>query len=232
MLFDLDGTLYHQAPLRRRMLIELALAPLRERSPASALRVWRVIRRFRKTREDLRVQGDRVEDLVDLQYRRPAEQLGFDPAEVETIVERWMHRRPLPHLAGCVRAELPALLDGLEARGLHIGLFSDYPARAKLEAMGLAGRFDPVLAATDPEIHAFKPHPAGLLRAAEIWDLPPDTILYVGDRPEVDAAAAVAAGMLCAIIGGKHAAAESFAGDGPPSDYLHIERLTELLDVL
>jgi len=47
-----------------------------------------------------------------------------------------------------------------------------------------------------------KPSPRGFLRAAERWQIDPSEILVVGDRAEVDAQGAVAAGMPCVIIGG------------------------------
>jgi FMN phosphatase YigB (HAD superfamily) len=57
------------------------------------------------------------------------------------------------------------------------------------------------LCATDPDINAFKPHPKGFLHACARWGLPPAEVLYVGDRPEVDALGAVQAGMPCALLG-------------------------------
>jgi FMN phosphatase YigB (HAD superfamily) len=55
---------------------------------------------------------------------------------------------------------------------------------------------------SDPEIDAFKPHPRGFMRACEQWGLAPEEVLYVGDRPEIDAAGAVTAGLHAVIIGG------------------------------
>ena len=47
VLFDVDGTLYHQGPLRLCMALELAALPLRV-LPASARRTWGAIRAFRR----------------------------------------------------------------------------------------------------------------------------------------------------------------------------------------
>ncbi|MCA8943162.1 MAG: HAD hydrolase-like protein, partial [Planctomycetes bacterium] len=52
---------------------------------------------------------------------------------------------------------------------------------------------------------------AGFLRAATIWQLPPHRVLYVGDRPSVDAVGARAAGMRCVIVG-KSGLGRSFVG--------------------
>ena len=56
------------------------------------------------------------------------------------------------------------------------------------------------LCATDPEINAFKPYPKGFLHACTLWGLRPEEVLYVGDRPEVDAVGALNAGMPCVIL--------------------------------
>jgi FMN phosphatase YigB (HAD superfamily) len=55
--------------------------------------------------------------------------------------------------------------------------------------------------ASDPAIGAFKPNPRGYLQACAIWRLSPDQVVFVGDRADVDAAGAAAAGMPCVIIG-------------------------------
>jgi len=90
----------------------------------------------------------------------------------------------------------------VEREGLHIGVFSDYPAQEKLQTLGLDKQVKLTLCATDREINAFKPHPRGFLRACEYWGLRPEEVLYVGDRPEIDAEGAAAAGMPCAILSG------------------------------
>ena len=97
-----------------------------------------------------------------------------------------MHRRPLKWLASCRRAGLVELLDELTVRGVRTGMFSDYPAHAKLAALGLGDRFDIVLSAVDPEVNAFKPDPAAIWsrRAMGIAAI---ARLYVGDRFDVDA---------------------------------------------
>jgi len=79
-------------------------------------------------------------------------------------------------------------------------VLSDYPAHAKLDALGIARYFELVLSATDPDVAAFKPSPAGLMVACQRWKLDRGDVLYVGDRLDVDADAAAAAGTPCALI--------------------------------
>jgi len=80
-------------------------------------------------------------------------------------------------------------------------VLSDYPAEAKLRALGLDGRFSAVVCSTDPEIGVLKPHPRGFLTVCDRWQIDPSEVLVVGDRVEVDAAGATAAGMPCVVIG-------------------------------
>ena len=172
VLLDLDGTLYHQAPLRWRMLLELGLSPLTS-GPRAAARTLRHLRTFRHVREELRELGCPAEPLEELQYSETAKRLGDEAQAVRETVLEWMHRRPLRHLPPHRRADLPAFLDAQRERGLELGVFSDYPAPDKLEALGIADRFSLTLCATDPAINAFKPHPRGFERACELWNLSP-----------------------------------------------------------
>lgn len=197
MLFDLDGTLYHQLPLRLAMACEMAIV-CGATFAAGGWRIPRVLATFRRRREALREPG--LRDLCRLQYSAPARDLRTSPEHVERVVVDWMYRRPLKWIHLCRRRGVIELLRDLENRGVRRGVLSDYPAQAKIEALGLAGRFDPVLCTADSEIDAFKPQAAGFIAAATYWGLPAHDVLYVGDRIEVDAAGAAAAGMRCAIL--------------------------------
>lgn len=201
IVFDLDGTLYRQGPLRRRMLVELALAPLA--GPRRALRTTRLLRAFRAEREHLRALGRGVAPLAALQYDTPATRLGVAADELRAAVQDWMFERPLRHLAPCARPGLADALAQLGDAGLALGVFSDYPVEQKLAALGVRDAFTVRLDAADPEVNAFKPHPRGFELAAERLGLAPAETLYVGDRLDVDVAGAHAAGMHAAWLGGR-----------------------------
>jgi len=198
VLFDLDGTLYDQRPMRRAMLMELARAPLR--GPLRALRTARHLRTFRHAREELRELCDTADSLDAVQYEVPAERLGESAADVRATVEEWMFARPLRHLPRCAWPSLRGTLESLRGRGLALGVFSDYPPAAKLDALGIGDLFDVAIAATDRSVNAFKPHPRGFLVGAERLGHDPRDVLYVGDRVDVDALGAAAAGMQCVIL--------------------------------
>jgi FMN phosphatase YigB (HAD superfamily) len=199
VLFDVDGTLYSQPRLRVCMAGELAWATCR--APRAMRDVLRTIAAFRRTREALRAIDDSAELLEDLQYTHVAQGLGRDAADVRSVVEEWMFRRPLPYLRFAARPGLDGLLSELARQGIRIGALSDYPTDAKLEALGIRRYFSIGLCTTDPSVNAFKPHPKGFLVACAHWGLAPHEVLYVGDRPEIDAAGAAAAGTRCIIIG-------------------------------
>ena len=165
-----------------------------------ARRTLRRLKVFRRVREELRERGRPDESLDRLQYAELALRTGDDPAELERTVTRWMHHKPLRHLERCRRQGLVELLGDLAAGGLELGVFSDYPADAKLIALGVDEAFGLKLCATDPEVNAFKPHTRGFLRACEVWGLAPEEVLYVGDRDDVDGEGARAAGMPVVIL--------------------------------
>jgi HAD superfamily hydrolase (TIGR01549 family) len=132
-----------------------------------------------------------------------AKRAGEEPLTMERVVFEWIYQRPLKYLRLCKRRGVEAFLASLESKGIQAGVFSDYPVLDKLNALGLSKRMSLALCATDPEINAFKPHPKGFLHACALWGLHPDEVLYIGDRPEIDAVGAITAGMPCAILTGK-----------------------------
>jgi HAD superfamily hydrolase (TIGR01549 family) len=220
VLFDLDGTLYRQRPVRMLMAMELLTLPLQ--GPFTAPRRWRALRAYRVTHEDLRARsGGR--QIAAAQTAVAAARAGLSRETLDLLVREWMQERPLKYLRRYRAAGLDALLALLEAHQVQAGVLSDYPPELKLRALGLENRFAPVLCSTDPNIDALKPHPRGFLRACASWHLSPGEVLMVGDRPDVDAAGADAAGMPCVIIG---------AGVRKSSKYLALPSLERLHRVL
>jgi FMN phosphatase YigB (HAD superfamily) len=149
VLFDLDGTLYSQRRLRALMAIELMTLLLS--APVRAPRQWRALAAYRRAQDQLRSAGP-FESIPAAQIEAAAALTHLAPAEVEALVEEWMMRRPLRYLLGCRVAGLVALLDWLGVNGVA-GVLSDYPAHAKLAALGLAG-VSAGAVPTDPDIGA------------------------------------------------------------------------------
>ena len=182
VLFDLDGTFADTAPdLGRavnRMLEERSLAPLpidayRAHASAGARGLLKV--GFGVSPED--------EDYRDLRERFLAlyeENLCVDTRVFDGI---------------------PQLLGAIESRALRWGIVTNKALRYTdplLRKLGFGGRAACVVSGdSTPHI---KPHPAPLLRAAELLSLDPARCLYVGDDIR-DIQAARAAGMFFAAAG-------------------------------
>ncbi len=192
VVFDVDGTLYEQAPLRRKMVIELL--------GYCARRPWRVgllkrLQMFRKEREQ--ISEEEAENPSRAQFERPAAKLGIAPDVLRTEVAEWIERRPLRHLEACRVVGVRRFFARLRARGVRIAVLSDYPAVAKLEALGLAAEL--VVSGVDPGVDRLKPHPAGLRAVVARLGLPPEGCLMVGDRDDRDGECARRAGVECLL---------------------------------
>jgi len=179
VIFDVDGTLYDGAGLRRRMLAELIRHCLADPRRLPLLRLLQVYRRERE-----RLAEKEASNICRQQYERPAAQLGVSPETVEAAVDLWIHRRPLPHLSGYRIPGAARLFDHLRASGRAVAVLSDYPAEAKLIALGLTA--DCVVCATDADVDRLKPHPAGLAKLVSVLGLTPGDCLMIGDRDERD----------------------------------------------
>ena len=195
VVFDVDGTLYDQRQLRLGMLRQLTVHAWQARSLDTLL----TLHTFRRVREALAELGDKQagSDFMALQYAQTASRHGKTPAAVRALTDEWMEQRPLPLLAACRYAHVAGVFAGLRASGKRIAAFSDYPAVAKLAALGLQA--DVVVCATDPGIARLKPDPAGLLAILRQTGVAPERALMIGDRFDRDAAAAERAGMRALI---------------------------------
>lgn len=184
--FDVDGTLYRQRPLRLHMAADLLADALRERS----LVTLRVLSRYRRIRE--RLGHAEVAGFEPTLLAETAAASKVPEGLVRSTVAEWIDRRPLAHLARCRYAGLVELFAALRRRGKSIGILSDYPARAKLQALGLAA--DHVVSAGDEGVGILKPHPRGLLALIERAGATPSTTVLIGDRTDRDGLAAERAG--------------------------------------
>lgn len=188
VVFDVDGTLYDQRCMRRRMIAELVRHCVVH---PGDLRLLRLIGRFRRSREQLAEQE--VEGIAELQYRRLAGELGMEIPVLRQQLEVWMLERPLKHLRRCRYDSVERFFAALKQRGKTIAVLSDYPAREKLAALGLEA--DILVSAVDPEVDRLKPHPAGLERVLSLARLSPQESLLIGDRDDRDGESARRIGM-------------------------------------
>jgi HAD superfamily hydrolase (TIGR01509 family) len=192
VIFDMDGTLYDQKRLRARMLMALVRDAIARRRLDTLL----TLRAFRDCREVLAESP--TEDFLVAQYAVPAARRGCTPDEVRALVAEWMEERPLSMLAACRRPGIEKLFEAIAHKGKRIAIFSDYPAAAKLAALGLAADF--VVAATDPDVGRPKPDPAGLEKLLRLAGVAPDRAVLIGDRVDRDWAVAARLNMRALIL--------------------------------
>jgi putative hydrolase of the HAD superfamily len=198
--------------------------------------------------DDLRRAFDRVYALPYAgdppSYRelQPAEQMDF------VLREAWDGRvEPTSDLVRECDAVLQALfVDSIaiepEARdllrelqgSLRVGLVSNYPCgkaiRRSLEKEGIASFFDPVV--VSGEIGFVKPHPSLFARALEALGVPPERVLFVGDRLDADVLGAARAGMRTCHHVGFTSDRSWEGGDVPCRPDYRITRLAELKGIL
>jgi putative hydrolase of the HAD superfamily len=191
--FDVDGTLYNQRSLRLRMAREMLLHTVLKRD-LSAIRVVAV---YRKIREHL--ADEETADFERLLIDATAKAASNSPDRVRAIVTEWIEERPLPYLRGCIYPGVVQLFDGLRRSGKRIGILSDYPAPAKLVAMGLSA--DHVIAAID--VGVLKPHPKGLQSLLAAAGATAEEAIFVGDRADRDGSAGHRAGVTTLIRSSK-----------------------------
>lgn len=187
-LVDLDGTLYRPLPLKLMMALSVALLGWRQ---------IRVLRRFRHEHEALREHlTEPVESPYEIQIARTASALDLSVVDVRRVVTRWMVERPGRFITWFRRRALLSEIRRFRAAGGKTALVSDYPARAKLQALGASDLFDVVIANGEPGGPArLKPSPDGYLKAAEQLGVEASRCLVIGDRADADGAAARFGGM-------------------------------------
>ena len=198
LIFDLDGTLYENAPLRRAMLYRLLQAHVAD--PLEGFRVLRALQSYREAQELLRKDSAGFGDIAAAQLRLASQLTQVGERKLALWVTRWMEQEPLPLLSTFMRKGTVELLQNAKRAGLQLAVCSDYPAREKLAAMGIERFFDAIVTARDPGIQRLKPHPIGLQEALRRLRVRNSEAIYIGDRPDVDGEAASRAGVQTFIL--------------------------------
>jgi putative hydrolase of the HAD superfamily len=186
VVFDVDGTLYRQRQLRLRMARDLLIRTVVERDP----KIMAVLAKYRRIRE--RLAHEQVVDFEPVLLAQTAAAAAVSPDRVRAIVSEWIEQRPLGYLAACRYPGLSQLFAGLRRSGKSIGILSDYPAKAKLEALGLTANH--VVSAGDESIGLLKPHPRGLECLIAAAGAEPHQTVVIGDRVDRDGLVARRAG--------------------------------------
>ncbi len=198
VIFDVDGTLYWQTPIRIIMAIWLSFVyALR---PFHLLKIINVIRSYRKAQEHLRFeqnpQPKNLKRQIELASRMSEET--FD--SVNEIVAEWFEKRPLMLLRFFIKKNTQSALEALKRDEYRLGVYSDYPADSKLKALGIRDFFSVAVSSQNDEVKGFKPNTNGFEITARKLGLQPHQTLYVGDRKDVDGIGAQKAGLKTLIV--------------------------------
>jgi HAD superfamily hydrolase (TIGR01549 family) len=200
IVLDVDGTLYDQRGLRRMMFRRLLSECLKD--PALGFQSIRFVRAYREAHESLRGESAPL-DLGSRQLEIACRSTGIQSRQAGEIVKRLFETAPLEYLHRFVRAGVAEFLQAARSRGVRLGVYSDYPAEAKLQAMSLTRCFDVVVSSHDAAVGRLKPHPAGLQCCLARLDVKADNALYVGDRIDTDAECARRANACPIIVGSR-----------------------------
>jgi FMN phosphatase YigB (HAD superfamily) len=185
VVVDLDDTIYPQAAFLRGAAAEVGRA-----ADAAGL------------------DGGALTRALDVELRSGSDRGGtIDRALAAIGVPAERAAAALPGLVAAFLGHRPAQLELYPgARAVLVALGARYPVAcltdgapavqwAKLTATGVAEAVDAVVVTDELGGRAFrKPHPAGLLRAAELLGVPAESLVVVGDRPGKDVAVAAAVG--------------------------------------
>lgn len=193
VVFDVDGTLYNQEMLRRKMLFRL----LRH----YVFRPWKfkeifILYHFRKERElHAGTIGGGIETL---QYEWCASATRTFPSIVRAVTDKWLQVEPLALLKQCRFKGVEVLFKALHQYNIKLAVYSDFPASQKLKALDLM--VDLVACSTQPEIDALKPAPNGLEYLMQNFGVNANECLFIGDREDLDAVCASNAGVHMLLI--------------------------------
>ena len=186
-VFDLDGTLYSQSKLRKKLVIALIFKFL----TFSLKRIdYKIISEFRKQREMHKAYTSPA--LESEQYEWVADKLKVPPETVAKTIDKWMGDFPLNYLRSCRYTGIDLCFNELKKKQKKIAVYSDYPADEKLKALDLVAHA--AFCSTDKQISQLKPGKKGLTYICSQFNIAPEKTIFIGDRTDTDGESAKLAG--------------------------------------
>lgn len=180
VIFDVDGTLYNQSLLRKKMLFSLASYFLFRPWKISELQI---LYHFRKERE--KKAGFSGPDLAEQQYLWCQKKVNKPIEKIKEIVNKWIFNIPMQFLRECSYPGIHFFFDTLTRKNIRIAIYSDYNSLDKLNTLGLHG--DLLVSSTDANINAMKPNSKGLNFIKSKLNVSDGSkCLFFGDRIELD----------------------------------------------
>jgi phosphoglycolate phosphatase/putative hydrolase of the HAD superfamily len=197
-IFDVDGTLYQQNKLHRLMFIKIVKYFFT--NPIKAIEAIISILSFRYSLEKMRSMNSTNEPIVDKQLEIANAICSIKIDKIKYHVTRWMECEPLKLLYKVKYPYSDLFFFEAKKKGYKLAIWSDYPIKNKLEALGWNNVFDMQLSSMDLNINKLKPNPIGINYITKYLGLTADEVIYVGDRYELDTKTASNAGVDCIII--------------------------------
>ena len=192
VIFDVDGTLYHQTPVRFHMALRLityfALHPWKFRELLG-------IYHFRRLREEETYQNSTLE----MQIREAAKRAVIsEDNRLREAIQIWMFCEPLSLICRYANREVLRLMKRLQNEGKQILIWSDYAPEEKLAALDV--KPDQIYYPGHNGIEGMKPSEKSARKILKDLGLAPENAVYLGDRMEKDGKSAMAAGIRFILI--------------------------------
>jgi len=218
--FDIDGTLYPNLALYRRL-------------GSFLLFNTRFLVCFGKVRKEIRIwqethPGESHRDFFAWQASLMAPYLDVSCAEAQRLIDEKIYEgwkpifsrvTPFPHLPETFRA--------MKESGLKIGLLSDFRPDQKGDIWGLSPQCDVIIGSE--ESGALKPSPVPFRALAAALGCSCDRILYVGNSVRSDVQGASAVGMKTACIINPIASFLGFTARGADISFASYRQLTRIV---
>ena len=186
MIFDVDGTLYDQTPVRLKIALRMAvyviLHPFKWRS-------FYGIYVFRKIREKSDMQSVSFDEQVEFASKKAK----TDAQVLRSAIDRWMFDVPLDLIKKHRYTEAISLLHKASRQGVKIIIYSDYDPTEKLKALGITPDF--AFYPDGKDFCELKPSKKAMQAIISKVGIEPENLIYVGDRQEKDGASARLAGI-------------------------------------
>lgn len=182
-IFDLDGTLYDQKKLRRKLLIHLIIQLIKGNISLNEIKI---ISSFRKQRENHKSYTSM--SLNTDQYLWVQENQNFSAEKIAVTIERWMYQFPLPFLLSCRYKGAKGFFRELRRKAKFVAVYSDFPPTKKMQSLQMEA--DMYLCSTDSSVNQLKPSARGINIICEAYNIAKEKVIFIGDREDTDGGSA------------------------------------------
>ena len=180
VVFDIDGTLYKDWHLFRRMFFHF-------------LRHCIFFLKYGLVRKELRKNGEAI-DFYEVQAEKMAKLLHCSSQKAKDELDKIVYSGLKKYFTNIKTCDFAVeTIQEFKNAGIKIALLSDFPPEQKGELWGLKPYCDVVL--STEECGALKPSAVPFLDTAEKLGINPNEVLYVGNSFKVDIRGAENAGM-------------------------------------